>query len=545
MSLDIPSIHMYKTRQPVLQAVWKEELAVTRQSFIKGAMILLAAGIFTRILGFIPRIMLPRMIGAEGVGLYQLSYPMLMLILTIITGGIPLAVAKMVAEADSTGKSQQMGMILKVALAFVVSLGSVFTIAAIWAAPWVSEHLLSDSRVYYSFVTMIPVILMVSISSVFRGYFQGKQNMIPTALSTTVETIVRCAGTLALAYLLLPYGLEKAAAGAMAGLLLGELAGLFILLIQYQMNRQDEGPLLRPPAVLKHQGRTTLKQLLSISIPVTGSRLVGSASYFLESIMIIQSLALIGIATSQATTLYGMLTGMIIPVVLLPTALTYSLSVSLIPSLSEAAARNDMKTIRKRLLQSLRMALVTGAPFAVIMMLLAEPLCIVLYNDHAPAEMLKWVAPVAIFIYLQGPLQAALQALDKPGTALYNTFIGAAVKLILIFLLTAKAELGIKGAVIAICTNMILVTVLHWRSIAKLTQLMINPTDFIKVLTGCIVMAVSLYAMTVWSPIGLLQLDFLLTCTAGIIIYVIVMIIMGMIDKHDMSRIPGIGRWLK
>src|SRR5690606_276978 len=136
-----------------------------------------------------------------------------------------------------------------------------------------------------------------------------------------------------------------------------------------------------------------------------------------------------------ATAQYGALQGMVIPLLLLPTALTYSLSVSLIPSLSEAAANNDHRTIQKRLHQSLRLALLIGTPFAVITFVLAEPICLYLYNDTNVAGMLKWMAPVALFIYLQAPLQAALQALDKPGTALLNTFIGASIKLTLIYVL--------------------------------------------------------------------------------------------------------------
>src|SRR5690606_3770887 len=127
--------------------------------------------------------------------------------------------------------------------------------------------------------------------------------------------------------------------------------------------------------------RAEIRRLFSIAVPVTASRLVGSTSYLLEAILITQMLAIAGVATAAATAQYGILQGMIIPILFLPGALTYSLSVSLTPSLSEAAARGDMRTIHKRLHQSLRLALVTGAPFAVIMFVLAEPLCYYLYGN--------------------------------------------------------------------------------------------------------------------------------------------------------------------
>ena len=164
---------------------------------------------------------------------------------------------------------------------------------------------------------------------------------------------------------------------------------------------------------------------MRISIPITGSKLIGASSYLLESILIAQSLAIAGISTSLATAQYGALQGMIIPIILLPSALTMSLSVSLVPSLSEAAARKDIKTIHMRLHQSLKLALVTGAPFAVLMFVLAEPICTYMYNQPDVGVMLKMMAPIAIFIYFQAPLQSALQALNKPGAALINTLIGS------------------------------------------------------------------------------------------------------------------------
>jgi stage V sporulation protein B len=191
---------------------------------------------------------------------------------------------------------------------------------------------------------------------------------------------------------LLPYGVEYAAAGAMIGVMIGELLGLIMLLFYYSRNKKGY---LRVTQVAIGSNKTfrtnrnIFKRIIRISTPVTASRLVGSLSYFLESIAIVQSLAIAGVATALATAQYGMLQGMIIPILLLPSALTYSLSVSLIPSLSQAAARNDMQLIHKRLHQSLRLALVTGAPFAVIMYVLADPLCFYLYKITDVSVMLK------------------------------------------------------------------------------------------------------------------------------------------------------------
>ncbi|KIL37049.1 membrane protein [Cohnella kolymensis] len=516
-----------------------------KQSFIQGAMILLAAGILNRLLGFVPRIALPRMIGAEGVGLIQLVYPFTIVVLTLIAGGVPLAVAKMVAEADTRGDQKAIRKILNIALTLSLGVSLAAGAVCLALAEWISSQIMTDARVHTAFLTMIPVLPLVAISSVWRGYFQGKQNMIPTAFSQTVETIVRILLTLMFAWMFLPFGLEAAAAGAVLGMVAGELAGLMVLWIQIKRDHIPANSKSADIAIEKTESRMErnyVRQLLGTAIPVTGSKMIGSLSYLLESILTARSLAIAGIGTAEATAQYGALQGMVIPLLLLPGALTYSLAVSLVPSLSEAASRGDWTTIHKRLHQSMRLAVITGAPFVVLMGLLAAPLCALLYGDDSMAGMLQWFAPIAIFLYMQAPLQAALQALNRPGTALFNTFAGAAVKIILIVQLATEPEFGILGAVIAIGVNIVLVTLLNWISVARLTGFRMHPLDFLKLSAATAIMSAA--AMWVWNrhwlPLSVLNLG--TACLSATIIYLLLLIWMNLIDRHDAARVPIIGR---
>jgi stage V sporulation protein B len=518
----------------------------TKQTFIKGAMILLAAGIINRLLGFVPRIALPRIIGAEGVGLYQLSYPFLTVMLTIITGGIPLAVAKWIAEAESQGDSARVKYIFRTAMALVTSLGILMTAVMLLCAPWIMKHVLPDARVYRTFMVMTPLLLIIGISSVYRGYFQGKQNMIPTAVSQIVETILRIIASLSFAYMLLPLGLEWAAAGAMLGAVVGEIGGLAVLLWKYYRDKSRiKEASTSQPNQSSAKNEPVLRRLLGLSIPVTGSRMVGSFSYLLESIFTARSLAAAGIATGIATAQYGALQGMIVPLLLLPTALTYSLAVSLVPSLSEAAANGDNALIHKRLHQSLRLALVSGAPFVVIMTLFAEPICRILYNHTEIAPMLQLIAPVGIFIYLQAPLQAALQALNKPGTALVNTLIGAVVKLVIIVKLASDPDFGIYGALIAINVNIVLVTVLHGISVLRFIGFHMKIVDFVKVGAAMVIMGAAARFTMNRQPLPAEWINLILACAASVLIYLALMVLMKIIDRHDMKRIPLFGAWFK
>jgi stage V sporulation protein B len=506
---------------------------MNKQSFIHGTMILLAAGIINRLLGFVPRIALPRMIGAEGVGIYQLGYPFLLVLLTIITGGIPLAVAKMVAEAESVNDVTKGRHILYISLTFTLSFSILITLLMLIGARSIASEVLGDERVYYTLLAMSPMLCIVGISSVYRGYFQGKLNMLPTATSQIIETIVRILAMLLLAYMLLPRGIEVAAAGAMLGVTIGEVIGLIVMIVYYTRTRSQE---TRTP---RSRGDYFImfKKMLAISIPVTGSRLVGSGSYFLESIMTMKALAIAGIATAAATTMYGTLQGMVIPILLLPGVLTYSLSVSLIPSLSEAAARNDQTMIRKRLHQSLKLALVSGAPFAVLMYILAEPITYYLYHDAEVGHLLKSMAPVALFLYFQGPLQAALQALDRPGTALLNTFYGAAIKLILIYLLATQPQYGIYGVLAAINANIVIVTLLHWYSVTKFVKISFSLLDWLKTAIASMSAGLSAHYLFIidWHPSPLLR--FLIAGIGAMALYIALIYGMGLVDDDDFGKI--------
>lgn len=557
----VQHIHRREALPPpgkVQKLTGEEGVTLNKQTFIQGTMILLAAGIINRILGFIPRIMLPRIIGAEGVGLYQLGYPFFLVLVTIITGGIPLAVAKLVAEAESSGKPERATSVLRTSLVFTTAAGFLFTFLCLFGAPWVTRYVLTDPRVYETFIAMSPMIIIVSISSVYRGYFQGKQDMIPSALSSILETLARIIGVLWFSYLLLPYGVAYGAAGAMLGVVAGEIVGMAVLLWQYRrLQNRERKPFTGETAngdksessphneVEMSPGRT-LRKILRIAIPVTGSRLVGSLSYLLESISTARSLALAGITVAAATSQYGALQGMIIPLLLLPGALTSSLAVSLVPSLAEAQARGDTRTIHLRLHQSIRLALVTGAPFAAIMYVLAEPICQIVYSNTEISGMLKIMAPFALFLYAQAPLQATLQALDKPGRALINTLIGAIIKIGLIFYLASNPALGIYGAIIAIIVNFALVTVLHGYSVSRSLRYRLPYLDITKVVAAMFIMAAAAdytYNKLVISSHSAIQ--FMLSALLSGLLYIILAAIMGLFDLHDLRRLPILGKWFR
>ncbi|UCZ54356.1 stage V sporulation protein B [Bacillus shivajii] len=516
---------------------------MTKQSFLKGAFILIFAGLITRFLGFVNKIVVARIMGAEGVGLYMMAVPTLLLVITLTQLGLPVAISKLVAEADADQDRTRIKRILIVSLTVTGTLSIVFTTVMILGAPIISNTFLTDSRAFYPLIAISPIVPIVALSSVLRGYFQGLQNMKPTAYSQVIEQVVRITLVAAFTMALLPYGLEFAAAGAMISVVLGELASLIFMVTMFK--RKKRFKLRRQFFSYAKEGKKTFHDLMAIALPTTGSRLIGSVSFFFEPIVVAQSLAIAGVATVVATAQYGELAGYVIPMLLLPTFITYSLSVSLVPAISEAAHQQNYSLIHHRLGQALRLALVSGGGAVVVLYVFAEPIMELVYDAPTVATYLKVMAPFSLFLYFQGPLQATLQALNLAKAAMINSLIGAFVKIAAIFVLASRPELGIMGAALAIVIGFLLVTLLHFATLVKTVSFTLHVRDILKVVSAMVVtgLAATYSYYVLFDHLTLLWRT-MSSMTIATIIYVALILVLGLVKNDELKRIPFIKKWV-
>ncbi|WP_229725770.1 stage V sporulation protein B [Calditerricola satsumensis] len=521
----------------------KKGAGLRKQSFFQGTLILIGAGILTRLLGFIPRIALPRIIGAEGVGLYTMAAPTLYLMITLATFGLNVAVSKVVAEAEARRDIARMQNTLRLSLAFVLVLSLAMMGLMIGLAPLISRYLLTDPRSYYPLVGIAPILPIVAVSSVLRGYFQGRQNMVPTAMSSIAEAAFRIVAVLGLAWTFQPYGVAYAAMGAMIGVVVGEFGSLCVLLLYVRRSLWHERfAWWNHTAKTMRRSWTLASDLSRVAVPVTASRLVGNAMYFIEPIAVTQSLAIAGIGTTVATSLYGQLEGMAIPLLLMPTAITYSLSVSLVPAISEAAAQGNYSLINRRLYQALRLSIVIGGPCAVLLYVLARPLCDLLWRAPEVGRLLEIMAPFSLFLYVQGPLSAALQGLDRAREAMRNSIIGAVVKTAAIFAFATQPRLGIDGVAIAINIGMVLVTLLHLSSLARTLSLTLALRDYGKTGLALLLMGyIARYAYDAWFAGLSLGGRVFATGALALLVYTVLLVWLRVLGRQDIQRIPWIG----
>lgn len=512
--------------------------------FLKGTMILLAAGLVTRVLGFINRIVIARFIGEEGVGLYMMAFPTMILVVTITQLGLPVAISKNVAEAEAKGDTAKIKKILVVSLATTISLSIVFTPALILLAPLLSDTLFTDERTQLPLMAIAPIVPIIAISSVIRGYFQGRQNMKPAAYSQMIEQVVRISLIALMTKAFLPYGIEYAAAGAMLAAVIGELASLLYLMTTFKLKKKFR--VRKQFFKFVSSGKSTFNELMTVALPTTGSKMIGSVAWFFEPIVVAQSLALAGVAAAAATKQYGALTGFAMPLLMLPSFITYSLSTSLVPAISEANSQNNMRLIEYRLQQALRFAFITGGLAVVVLYVLSDQLMEVMYGSSSGSHFIKLMAPFFLFYYYQGPLQATLQALNLARAAMINSLIGAAVKTAVIFLLASQPAFGINGVAMGILTGTVLVTMLHFATVLKAISFTFFIRDYL----------MTFIAMFLSGGIGFWMLKDLLspdlnTAVRVIVIssaitsvYIIFLLFFKLIKKSDLIRIPWVGRLL-
>lgn len=511
---------------------------MSKQTFLQGTLILIAAGLITRVLGFMNRIVVARFIGEEGVGLYMMAMPTLVLIITITQFGLPVAISKLVAEAEAEGNQRKIKKILIVSLAVTGTLSLLFTPAIIFLAPYLSNSLLTDPRTLYPLLAIAPVVPIIAVSSVLRGYFQGKQNMRPAAISQVVEQVVRISLIAVCTKTFLPYGIEYAAAGAMASAVAGELISLLYMFSMFKMKKKFR--IRRKFFTSLKEGKTTFQNLMSIALPTTGSRMIGSIAWFFEPIVVAQSLAIAGFTATMATKQYGELTGYALPLLMLPSFITYSLSTALVPAISEAMAQKKLHVVQHRLQQAFRLSLVSGGFAVVILYIYAEPLMKAMYGSSHAAIFVQVMAPFFIFYYFQGPLQAVLQALNLAKAAMINSFVGSAVKTALIFLLATRPSLGIMGAALAIVAGIMLVTLLHLATVMKVISLTIKVSEYIKCFLTMILSGIAGYFFFKILPLGL-GMNLILSVCFTFSVYCILLVVFRLVLKDDVGRLPFIG----
>lgn len=520
---------------------------MTKASFLKGAMILTVAGAVVKLLGGVNRILLSRILGGEGIGLYQMAYPMYILLLSIAGAGIPIAVSIMVAEEAARGNIAGTKRI------FHVTLGTMAVVAVACGAAMaaganllITYGIIADARALPALLVLAPALTISIMTCCFRGYFQGLQLMTPTAVSQMVDQGIRVCTMLALAMLLLPKGLPVAAAGAAFGAVPGAIAGLCVIAWLYYRHAHSVGRDITPHPMRRFatlKKRTIVRRLIVLAVPVAAANMLLPAVASIDLFIVPKRLVVAGYSIHEATTLFGYLTGMANGLVQVPAILTMALATSLVPAVSAAYSKGLFSDVLQRVHTAMRIANMITIPACCGLAVLAVPISQLLYGTPLAGPAIC-VLSVSVFLMgLQQVTSGLLQGMGHTGIPLCNMAVAAVFKIALSWYLTAIPWLGEVGAAWATNVDLAVAAALNLYFSYRYIRFTVDWKQ-----VGILFLAAAAMSGTAWFVYhGLLPLcgNGAATVTAILIagaVYVVCLFLFRVISLDEAMQLPVLGR---
>ena len=412
--------------------------------FIKGAAWIAIGGFVAKLIGALYRIPLTNLIGGHGLGLYQMVYPVYCLLLTVSATGIPSSIAKLTAERIGKGEDDRAVLKASMRLFLIIGLCGGALMAII--APYLAKAQGSE-EVLGGYYALAPSVFFVSAISVFRGWFQGKNRMFPTALSEIIEQLVKVGFGLIFAYLFR----ENVTKAVVFLLLAVSLSELVALLVMYAIYKRVPAP----DKNKKEGGRVGVKNILKLSIPVTFSSILLPLSALLDSVL---APRLLSVYATDAVTLYGLFAGGAVTVINLPVSVCYGIAAASVPAVARAAARRTKgDSPKKRIFFSLLITVAVALPSAIGLYFFAEPAAKIIFRSLTGEELLvltkliKSLSISALSLSLVQTLSSCLTAQGKPQYGALSMLIGVTVKTLLYGVWLKNPETSIYG--LAYATN--------------------------------------------------------------------------------------------
>lgn len=423
-----------------------------KNTLMKSTIILIIGGFITKILGMLIKIIITRKIGSIGYGMYALIMPTMMILISLSQLGLPTALNVLIAKGKSARKLIFTSLVISLSIDFLIFIFLLFS------SKYISYNLLNESKVYLGLLAIGIILPFISVSNMFRSYFFAKERMLPHVITNILEDVVK----LILIILFLPFfiskGMDKAIFFIVITNVFSELTsiiGFMLLLPKFKCKIKKLLPSFND-----------IKSLLSIALPTTGSRIVGSIGYFLEPIIITYVLYKVGFTNNYVIKEYGVINGYVMPLILLPSFFTAALSQALIPSVSKNFANKNLKEVRRKIKQAIFYSLVIGIPCTLIFTMIPNIPLKLIYNTKEGLNYIKFLAPICLLHYIQSPISSSLQAMNKASISFKGTIYGTILRTILLFILSYR--IGMWALVIATSVNILFVTIYDALNVKKI-----------------------------------------------------------------------------
>ena len=506
--------------------------------FLKGALTLAVAGIICRVLGVIFRIPLTNIVGNFGMGLYQMVFPLYALLLIVSSAGVPVAISKMIARKDAEPKK-----ILKNALLLLGVIGLVLSALFVIFSHSIAS-LQGNKDVGVIYIAIAPSVLLVCIISAFRGYFQGLQNMVPTAVSQIIEQAVKMAAGITLAVLLKGNGVLWAVFGAILAVTISELVALgYLIFIFFRKKKSTaKSPAAASPDSKENSffDKKTMLEILKQSLPITAMASIFPLILVFDSLVIINLLKVAGRSGEEATKLFGIQSGAVHTLINLPAVIGVALATAVVPAISALLKADKQKDVRTHAALAIKLAALVSIFFVAFFLFFADTTIDLLYHSafketpehfQIATNLLRIECAVILLMCLSQVFSAMLQAADRSKLPLLAIGIGGVAKVIfeLIFITT---PMGIYAVSISnvLCFGLAAV----FNTIFALRRFKIKGKFMrvaVKVGALTLVHIVSLFVLYLIIPSGRFWLILIgVICT---IIYIISIFFLNLFDKSE------------
>ena len=515
-----------------------------KDSFLKGALILGAAGIIVKIIGAFFRIPLGNLIGEEGMGYYQAAYPVYTLFLTLATAGFPTALAKLVSEKNAIGDYKGAHKIFKVSYTILFMTGILAFCVFFFGADYIVNNIMKNPGAYNAMIAIAPALIFVPLMSSYRGYFQGRKEMSKIAISQISEQLFRVVLGIGLAsYLMGEFGPEMGAAGAITGATVGAIASIIYLIFAYLRGRKQRKQEIKMSQHFKDESFSRiLKKLLVVAIPITIGASVMPLVNMVDNVIVIRRLMVAKFTLEQANGMFGQLTGFAMAIINLPAVLTVAMSMSLVPSISEACAVGNKAKARKDIKSAIKVTLLMVLPAAFGMAALAGPIMKLLYPSQPPmvGNLLLVLTPCVIFLGLMQTMNGILQGMGKPMVPVIALCVGMIFKVAISYTLTAMPEINIFGSALGTVSAYLIAVVIEFTYIKKNLGVKFSPKEFVLrplITVATMALVVKLVYGLSYITLGN-SLATVISIGVGAIVYVLVLIGIGGIKKEEIITMP-------
>ncbi len=523
-----------------------------KQNFLQGAIILVFASLVVKIFGAIFKIPLTNIIGVTAMAYFNTAYGFYVIFYMISTAGIPVALSKMISEAEAKDNKKEIQKIFRVAYILFFFLGVAGTILMVLFSKDFSSYVHLDG-LHYSILSISITLFFMCLTSAYRGYFQGLKNMVPTAVSQIIGAVGKLFIGLLVAYVatVKGYSPHVVAALTLLGITTGSIGSTIYLWIYKKINDKKETYTINQISTSTTPSSSLLKKLIIIAIPITLSATILSLTNTIDTTLMVRRLVVGGIDKLEATKIMGAYTSMAVPINNLAPNLIYPFAISAMPAITTMFASGKEAQAHSAMNSTLRIAAIISIPCTLGLSFFSKPIVNLLYDNKETitfsnntyletdlaSDMLSILAISIFFISMVSVTNAILQAYGKESKTIISTSTGIVIKLILNYFLISNETYGIYGAPIATLICYMTIMIMNFVFIKKYTTYFPKlSTIIVKPLASAIIGiggAACLYKLFPTSKIAIV-----LFITLAAILYFLVIFVIKGIEKEDIRMLP-------